>query len=404
MSLAILFPHPPGRSLGSDRRVRELSSVLSKRLGIPINIYTPFIKEPFNIGAGISVKPIPSPLSSSLLAGALYHLSRRIYYDRRLCRAFLVRYLLASGGALSERLCPLLERDGALAIQAEQDVSLPLALQAGEALDIPVIADLHNIITEELVAAGTIRPGERTYGLLQELMADWLSQADLVCVVSQEMAKYVVSRYGIRAQDVVVALPGGRPRVSETILLRRRRDKVVYAGMLSYREHVDLFVRSAPYVKAVRPLARFYATARGEDMKRIVKLDKKLGSNITFFWFPDERRFFRFLSSCSLAVLPSSSDMARKMGTPIKLLDYMSVGLPVVANAVGGWSRIIADERIGLLVSDEPRDFADAILELLGDDELRLEMAKRALKLVSDKYSWDRTAEPLVRAYVHMLI
>jgi len=123
---------------------------------------------------------------------------------------------------------------------------------------------------------------------------------------------------------------------------------------------------------------------------------------MSWFWFPKEEELFRFLCECSVGVLPSSNDRARVMGTPIKLLDYMSVGLPVVANNIGGWSRIIKEEEIGILTDDDPVDFASAILRLINDEDLRTKMSYNALDAVRDRYNWDKSVEPLVRIYENL--
>jgi len=126
-------------------------------------------------------------------------------------------------------------------------------------------------------------------------------------------------------------MPGGRPRTGEIALSKRRGDKVVYAGSLSYREHVDLFVRSVPFVRAKKGSVKFFSAGGGDNANSIKALDCELQTGIRFFWFPEEEKLFRFLASCSVAVLPSGNDMTRRMGIPIKLLDYLSVSLPVVA-------------------------------------------------------------------------
>ena len=378
MSIVMVFPHPPGASLGSERRVKELALELSSALPVRARIYSPFTYGMFRIA---------------------YKLGKAVYYSKTLCKMLLDRFLKKPSRVVLHRLVAFLERCEALAIQAELDVSLSLSILASRELDLPIVADLHNIISEELVAAGVITRGDRTYRRLQALMADWLSQVDLICVVSNEMARYVREHYDIERSKLVIVMPGGRPRTSKASLAARQGDKVVYAGSLSYREHVDLFVRSAPIIKAIRPLVILYSTGKGENARKLMTLSRKLRAGIKFFWASGEEQLFRFLSSCSVAVLPSSNDMARKMGIPIKMLDYLSVGLPVVANDIGGWTHMIDKLGIGLLTEDDPRDFALGITSLLNDDEVRLRMSKKALELVGGELNWKRTAKPLINAY-----
>ncbi len=61
----------------------------------------------------------------------------------------------------------------------------------------------------------------------------------------------------------------------------------------------------------------------------------------------EEDDLFTFLSSCTIGVITSNSDLARQMGTPIKLFDYMSVGLPFVLKDIGGGCTMVRDKQVG---------------------------------------------------------
>ena len=102
-------------------------------------------------------------------------------------------------------------------------------------------------------------------------------------------------------------------------------------------------------------------------------------------------------------MLPSSNDEARRLGTPIKLFDYMSAGLPIVANDVGSWSEIIEKERIGILTKDDPDEFGAAIKLLLEDTDLRVRMGINAFKAAEEKYTWDKSIEPLSQIYEKLI-
>ena len=93
---------------------------------------------------------------------------------------------------------------------------------------------------------------------------------------------------------------------------------------------------------------------------------------------------------------------ARVMAAPLfigsgqqnKILEAMSMGVPTVTtdlvnNAIG------ATPGEELMTAVEPRDFADAVLELLESPQLALEMASRARKLVQSQFSWNAVGEQL---------
>jgi glycosyltransferase involved in cell wall biosynthesis len=399
--IAIIFPHPLTGSLGSFRRVEEIATSLRARLEASINIYTPYERKVRTLPGMSNVVPIPSIVSALGLNDIAYRIPKYIYYNRVLSRKLLIKSLKLSRFLLSPKTRDTLSRDGVSAIQAEQDISLPLALKLGEELGIPVVADLHNISAEELVGTGVLARNDEIYVELQRHIRECLLNADRVCVVSEAMRDYVRSHYDVPASKILLVPPGGRLR-HKIVSRKRQSNKVVFSGTIAYREHVDLFVESLPYIREEIPEAEFYATRKGEDLNRIMRFCRRLNVSVNWVWFSDEKDLFSFLCDCAVGVLPSFNDVARVMGTPIKLFDYMSVGLPVVANRVGGWSEIIEQENIGLLTNDDPKDFAIAILRLLEDEDLRARLYHNALDAVREKYNWERSVEPLAEFYENL--
>lgn len=399
--IAIIFPHPLTGSLGSFRRVEEIATSLRARLKARINIYSPYERKGRTLPGMSNVVPIPSYVSALGLSDIAYRMSKRMYYNRVLSRKLLIKSLKLSRFLLFEKTRETLIRDEVNAIQAEQDISLPLALKLGDELNIPVVADLHNISAEELVGAGVLARNDEVYVELQRRVRECLLNAERVCVVSEAMRNYVRSNYDVPANRILLVPPGGRLR--HGIVSRKQRSKkVVFSGTISYREHVDLFMKSLPFIREEIPKAEFYATRKGEDLNRIMRFCRRLNVSVNWVWFSDEKDLFSFLCECAVGVLPSSSDAARVMGTPVKLFDYMSVGLPVVANRVGGWSELIEQENIGTLTNDDPKDFAKAILRLLEDEDLRTKLSHNALEAVREKYNWERSVEPLAKFYENL--
>jgi len=353
--------------------------------------------------SGVPVKSIPNVANKLRLSGMVYRLSRFIYYNKITAKNLLTRgkfhEFLADGVASSAY--EALKNDCVDILQAEQDVAIVPALKIAEKTGASVVADLHNILAEELVAAGVISREGNEYKALQRQLADALGQVDLIVVVSEQMKSYVHSEYDIANESIYVVPPGGRPRIMH-VEEHPLPPRVVFAGLVSYREHVDLFVQSMPMVSQKRSDAAFFITKKGDDLKRIEKMVRRLKVSPEYFWYPSENQFYEFLASCHIGALPSTSDVARRLGTPAKLFAYLSVGLPVVANDVGGWTDIIRQENVGLLTEDNPQSFASAILELLGDADLRLDFARRGLEAIGTKYSWDNSAKILQSQYEHL--
>ncbi len=397
MNIAFLFLHPFAGSLGSTVRVLELTSNLSK-YGIISHIITPYETNQ-TITENVNVVSVAGTLHKLGLAQYLYRATKFAYYN-----PFFVKYFLSNAKFQNEiakhnapPIIKALKQKRIQILQVEQDFAIPTAIEVKKNISLPLVVDLHNITSEELVASGTIKKGGEEYKRLQDTLRRNLSEADAIIVVSNLMKEYVISKYGISPDRVYVVAPAGKPiALMKNTSIQKR---VVFSGMVSYREHVDLFVKSMPLVQEKIKNVKFFITAKGEDLKKIKKLAEKLNVTPTFFWYPKKDDFINFLYSCDVAVLPSSNDLARQMGTPIKLFDYLSAGLPVVVNDIGGWTRLIKEEKVGLVVADDPSSFGLAIVRLLDDSKILKDYKQRCLMLVKKKYNWDNSIKILIQCY-----
>jgi glycosyltransferase involved in cell wall biosynthesis len=92
------------------------------------------------------------------------------------------------------------------------------------------------------------------------------------------------------------------------------------------------------------------------------------------------------------------SSVTEGLGT--SLLDAMACGKPVVATRAGGIPEVVEDGVTGLLVP--PRDhtaMADALVQLLTDDELRARMGAAGRARVQEKFTAEQMVRSTLRVY-----
>lgn len=101
------------------------------------------------------------------------------------------------------------------------------------------------------------------------------------------------------------------------------------------------------------------------------------------------------LSQLDLLVEPSFQE-----GLGFSVLQAMAAGVPVVATGVGGLYSLIEDGKNGLMVRAGDADgLAKAIRTLLENQDLRLEMARRARERIETDFSADKVAGQLLDYY-----
>jgi glycosyltransferase involved in cell wall biosynthesis len=100
-------------------------------------------------------------------------------------------------------------------------------------------------------------------------------------------------------------------------------------------------------------------------------------------------------AAADLFLLPSLFE-----GTPLTLIQAMMSGLPIVTTATCGMKDVIVDRQNGLLVPiRSPQALVTAIDTLRVNRSLRVQLGKAARAEASARYTWDRAAEPVLRAY-----
>ena len=82
------------------------------------------------------------------------------------------------------------------------------------------------------------------------------------------------------------------------------------------------------------------------------------------------------------------------------VLEGMSQGLAVVVTDAGGPAEIVDHGVTGLVVAPRrPADLAAALLDLCGDEELRLRLGRAARRVVAERYSCGQVVCALEAVY-----
>lgn len=125
--------------------------------------------------------------------------------------------------------------------------------------------------------------------------------------------------------------------------------------------------------------------------------DTGLANHIT--WMGERQDVQSVLRGCDIGVLSSVSE-----GFPLSLLEYGTIGLPVVSTLVGECIEILDQGNAGLLISPhDPVALADSLLSLLHDPSLRERLARNFSEHIRSKYSMGRMLAEVEKMYYFVL-
>lgn len=180
---------------------------------------------------------------------------------------------------------------------------------------------------------------------------------------------------GVQARSMGLPLSENTPQPAQPVPLQ-----VGFAGAFGHRpnrEGLRWFLDAVwPLVIARLPDARFVVAGRNPPPEFTQRTD----SGVEFAGFvPD---IFAFYSACAVTVIPLTSGG----GVKIKTAEAMLSGSALVSTTIGVEGTGAQAER-DLLIEDEPAAFAEAVVRVLSDTDLRMRLANSARGLATDGFS-----------------
>ena len=165
---------------------------------------------------------------------------------------------------------------------------------------------------------------------------------------------------------------------------------MVICGGMSQRATIDavLFFYNQvwPQVRLRQPDARLWLVGR-DPATSIRRLAADPSIKVTGT-VPDVRPY---LHRSTVYVAP----FHQGGGTKLKILDAMATGKAIVSSSTGCRGIDVTDG-MEALVRDDPSSFADAVLQLLNDRDLRERLGHCARHLAETTYSWSRIVPHMV--------
>ncbi|MEM2143727.1 MAG: glycosyltransferase [Candidatus Jordarchaeaceae archaeon] len=394
ISIGIVPSQPFHLSLGTDMRLLSLMKSLLK-MDAEVHFITPFKTDIIPKSERLFVhSPIRSKLSSEAIE-KIYSLTRTFFNKSIFTKNFVCNetFLNWMTNYFADKIYKLIKKSDIDIVLGELEIASMALIKLRKSLEVPVITDIHGAWSEEMIAAHLIKENSRQAGIIRKFEKKIFQGADAVIVVSDDAKEFFKKFYDVPEKKMTVVPCGAFPRINEARKVENPSN-IVFSGTVTYREHVDLLIKSMPYVLKEYPSAKLYITNKGDKLHEIVSLASRLNINLGLFYYPAlSDDYFNFLKACHIGILTSSYDLPRKIAYPAKLFDYMSVGMPVVANDVGAWTRIISENNIGIVTKDSPREFAYALIKLLKNPDLAYECGQRGLNLLRTRFNYDISAK-----------
>lgn len=177
---------------------------------------------------------------------------------------------------------------------------------------------------------------------------------------------------------------------------------VLFLGRLNFKKGLDILTQAFAMVAEKREDVRLVIAGPDNDGygKQVKSWLQETGvlDRVLFTGMLQGRDKLAALRDADLFVLPSYSE-----NFGIAVVEAMASGIPVViSDKVNIW-REVKKYGAGKIVSCDAEQFAEAIIEILQNDDQTRRMGENGRELVSDFFQWDKIAVRLEEEYGKIL-
>lgn len=173
-------------------------------------------------------------------------------------------------------------------------------------------------------------------------------------------------------------------------------DTLVFTGSLDYHANVSGLLwfldEVFPLVKAARPGVRFRIVGKN-PVQTLIQAAQRTPGVTLHASVPDVRPYLR---EADVVVVP----LLVGGGTRLKILEALSAGRPVVSTSLGSEGIAVRHGR-DILQADTATAFADAVLGVLGDENLQQSLVEAGFKTV-EAYDWRTIGADLRTVYANL--
>ena len=263
-----------------------------------------------------------------------------------------------------------------------------------------VLLDVHDLMPELYASKFGVPASHPMIRLLRVLERASIAFADRAVAVHRPHLDALV-RHGNPEERFGIVM-----NVPDSSLFARRASEppaspftLVYHGMIGRRNGLDVAVRAVEQARGAIPHLELRIIGDGDDAERLEALIDELGVQ-------DAVRFDRGLfdidellpviTRAHVGIVPIQDDAFTRFMLPVKLLEYVALGIPVIASRTATISDYFDDSMICFSAAGDADELAARLIELHRHPEERMRLATAADGFNS-LHGWERERERYYR-------
>jgi glycosyltransferase involved in cell wall biosynthesis len=288
-----------------------------------------------------------------------------------------------------------------------------IALALRDATRLPVVYEVRGFWEDTWLSrhAGTrdLKLSDR-YLRTRALETHCMESADLVVTLGEAMREEIIER-GVDPGKVIIVpngvseeflrpLPDDQGKLKESLGIEPGQHVVGLVSSLVAHEGIGTLLEAVKILNERGVRTRALIVGDGPERPALQRQAAALGIDAIFPGRVPMSQVRAYHAVLDVFVVPRTPDRVCQLVTPLKPVEAMASGLPVVVSGVRALSEIVNDKVTGLLSPPlDPAALADALSELLGSADLRAKLGANAREWVARDRTWAHNAARYREAY-----
>jgi glycosyltransferase involved in cell wall biosynthesis len=270
-----------------------------------------------------------------------------------------------------------------------------------------VVLDVHDSMPETFSVKFSGSPLLRRALMLEERVST--AVAHRVICVNEPQRDVLVAR-GLPLDKTFVSMNVPDPRIFGEPTRRTgpadaSRLNLVYHGTMASRLGVDLLVRAVADLRPTVPGVRLHLWGHGDDLVSFRALARELSVSEAIEFREQGyplRELPERLADMDIGVVGNRRSEAGDLMLPVKLLEYVWLGIPAVVPRLKTIEHYFSDEMVSFYEPDSVSSLSAAIRRLYTDPERRRTQAAEAQRFL-EKFGWAHQGQQLVAMYERLV-
>ncbi len=254
-----------------------------------------------------------------------------------------------------------------------------------------VILDIHDIVPEFFTSKFGVSAETITVRLLKLMERRSASFADHVILANHLWFEKYTSRSAPPEKCSVVINHVDR-RIFAQHLRSRSDDKqiILFPGGLQWHQGLDIAIRAFGKLKNRLPRAEFHVYGEGHTKPDLVQLTRDLGleGKVRFMDVLSTEGIAEVMANADLGVVPKRADSFGNEAYSTKIMEFMSVGVPVVVSSTKIDRYYFNDSVVRFFPSGNHEAMAEAMYEVLTNADLRQRLVAQGSEY-ADANNWE---------------